>query len=56
MTMTAISKGFRRVMKLLYEYGNRQEKNVLNTMWSEKIEKAKNIHQSDERLGVFHFT
>lgn len=43
-------------MKLLYEYENRDEKNVLKTMWSEKMEKAKIDHQSDERLGVFHFT
>lgn len=56
MTMTAISKGFRRVMKLLYEYGNRPEKNVLNNTWSEKLENARNNPQSDERLGVFHFT
>lgn len=53
MTMTAISKGFRRVMKLLYEYGNRHEKNVLNTTWSEKLENARNNPQSDEHLGVF---
>lgn len=56
MTMTAISKGFRRVMKLLYEYGNRHEKNVLKTTWSQKLENARNNPQSDEYLGVFHFT
>eukprot|EP00102_Acyrthosiphon_pisum_P024931 XP_016662141.1 PREDICTED: uncharacterized protein LOC100575494 isoform X1 [Acyrthosiphon pisum] len=50
MTMTAISKGFQRVMKLLYEYGNRHEKNVLNTTWSEKLENARKNPQSDERL------
>lgn len=57
MTMTAISKGFRRIMTLLNEYGNKHEKTVLKTTsWSEKMEKTKNNHQSDERLGVFHFT
>lgn len=56
MTMTAISKGFRRVMELLYEYGNRHEKNVLKTTWSQKLENARNNPQSDECLGVFHFT
>lgn len=52
MTMTAISKGFLRVMKLLYEYGNRHEKN-LETRWSEKFDMSKSNHQSDEHLGEF---
>jgi len=56
MTMTAISKGFQRVMKLLYEYANRHEKKVLKTTWSEKLEMTKNNHQNDEHLGMFHFT
>ncbi|XP_060836982.1 ankyrin repeat and SAM domain-containing protein 3-like isoform X1 [Rhopalosiphum padi] len=50
MTMTAISKGFQRVMKLLYEYENRHEKNVLNTTWSEKLEMTRNNHQNDDHL------
>ncbi|KAE9545429.1 hypothetical protein AGLY_000972 [Aphis glycines] len=50
MTMTAISKGFQRVMKLLYEYANRHEKKVLKTTWSEKLEMTKNNHQNDEHL------
>ncbi|XP_015367742.1 PREDICTED: ankyrin repeat and SAM domain-containing protein 3-like [Diuraphis noxia] len=51
MTMTAISKGFRRIMTLLYEYGNKHEKNLLkSTSWSEKIEKSKNNLQNDECL------
>lgn len=56
MTMTAISKGFQRVMKLLYEYGNRHEKKILKTTWSEKLEMTKNNHQNDEHLGMFHLT
>lgn len=56
MTMTAISKGFQRVMKLLYEYENRHEKNVLNTTWSEKLEMTRNNHQNDDHLGMFNFT
>ncbi|XP_025204326.1 ankyrin repeat and SAM domain-containing protein 3-like [Melanaphis sacchari] len=50
MTMTAISKGFQRVMKLLYEYENRHEKTMLKTTWSEKMKMTKNNHQSDENI------
>lgn len=52
MTMTAISKGFQRVMKLLYEYGNRQECNTeLNFMRTNSSKIVKTDQQNDENLG-----
>ncbi|VVC25686.1 Sterile alpha motif/pointed domain,Sterile alpha motif domain,Ankyrin repeat-containing domain,Ankyrin [Cinara cedri] len=39
MTMTAIAKGFIRIMKILSEYGNRQEDGNLNE-WKNKYETA----------------
>lgn len=54
MTMTAISKGLQRVMKLLYEYDNRQECNKeLKIMWTNEYEVAKSGHQNDENLSKF---
>lgn len=56
MTMTAISKGFRRIMKLLYDYGNRRENNVnLKTKWTNEFEMAKSGQNNDELLGEFNF-
>jgi len=52
MTMTAISKGFRRIMILLSEYCNRQENNLkLKTIWSNEYETANTDRQNDELLG-----
>lgn len=52
MTMTAISKGFRKIMRLLSEYGNEQENNVkIETMWTNTPEMIKTDRQNDERLG-----
>lgn len=57
MTMTAISKGFRRIMKLLYDYGNRQENNVkLKTKWADKFETAQSDQKNDELLGELNFS
>jgi len=52
MTMTAISKGFRRIMKSLSEYCNRQENNTkLKTTWSNEYETANTDQQNDKLLG-----
>lgn len=58
MTMTAISKGFRRIMKLLYDYGNRREDNVklkTKNKWTNEFEMAKSGQKNDELLGEFNF-
>lgn len=55
MAMTAISKGFRTIMKSLSEYCNRQENNMkLNTTtaWLNEYETPKTDQQNrDELLG-----
>lgn len=57
MTMTAISKGFQRVMKLLYEYGNRQECNTeLKVMRTNAFKTAKTDQQNNEHLSEFDFS
>lgn len=57
MTMTAISKRFQRVMKLLYEYGNRQECDTeLKIMRTNESKIAKTDQHNNEHLGEFDFT
>lgn len=52
MTMTAISKGYRRIIKLLSEYCNRQENNTMSkTTWSNEYETANTDRQNNELLG-----
>jgi len=55
MTMTAISKGFRRIMKLLSECSKIHENNVNSkTMWTNKFENVSNEQQFDKNLGMFY--
>lgn len=50
MTMTAISKGFRRIMKLLdFQQENKVES---KTMWSNEFK----TNKSDERIGELIFS
>lgn len=55
MTMTAISKGFRRIMKLL-DFNN-QENNVKSKtmMWTREYVTDQTDQQNDERIGEFIF-
>lgn len=55
MTMTAISKGFRRIMKLLSECGKPVENNVdFKAMWTNKIKTVQTEDQNDECLGLLN--
>lgn len=55
MTMTAISKGFRRIMKLL-DFSN-QENNVKSkTIWTNEFESDKTNQLNDERIGETIFS
>lgn len=56
MTMTAISKGFRRIIKLLSE-SNKLHENSLNNvnlkaLWTNRFETAEIGLQNDESLGI----
>lgn len=52
MTMTAISKGFLRIMKLLSEYGNRQERHNTLDIWTNDDQTTKTDQQKNvENLG-----
>lgn len=53
MTMTAIAKGFIRIMKLLSEYGSRQEDNNLDK-WTNKYKTTITIDQQqhDEHPSI----
>lgn len=55
MTMTAISKGYRRIIVLLSEYSNMNEHYNVNmtTMCTNEYETAKTNWQNDECLGEF---
>lgn len=56
MTMTAISKGFRRIIKLLSDCNKLHENNLnnvhLKTMYTNRFETAETALQSDENLGI----
>lgn len=56
MIMTAISKGFRRIIKLLSECNKLHENNLnnvhLKTIWTNRFETAETALQNDESLGI----
>lgn len=56
MTMTAISKGLIRIMKLLSVYSNRQNSNLqLNNKWTNECETATvDQQQNDQHLSKFN--
>lgn len=53
-TMTAISKGYQRIILLLSEYSTINEYNVnVTTMWTNEHKMAKTNRKNDECLGEF---
>lgn len=52
MTMTAISKGFLRIMKLLSEYSNRQESHNMLDMWTNDDQTIKTNEECAESIGI----
>jgi hypothetical protein len=52
MTMTAISKGFRRIMKIL-DFSNHENNVKSKTIWTNKFETDQTDQLNDERIGEF---
>lgn len=55
MVMTAISKGYQRIIRMLYDYGNRNENVNLMTLWRNEYETVKTDQVNDESLSEFNF-